>query len=647
MTPAASEVPLNRLHFNPSINARTGVPDEGIDQLIASIAALGLLQPLIVRRSDVAYGYYQVVAGSRRLTALNILAERGALEADRPIPVTVCDGDDDEAREISLAENVIREPMHPVDQYEAFSRQADAGRSPVEIASRFGVAERLVRQRIALGALHPDIRAAWRAGTIRSDAAEAFTLARDPMHQKQVYLRLETAGNLYGSHIRAALGANTDAGSALKLVGLDAYRAAGGEVIEDLFGENSAISDPALAKRLAADIVQTECDRLVAEEGWSFALPRASIKDAWSWAKSEPSQKIEFTPAQLARKAQLGRLAELMLNSEGDWPNEQELSEAQRAALVSAWAALDPQIFHDDGIIDPDAIEEEIKAIDLAAAATAYSARQKKKAGCLVDFDDNGALQVTYGRIKPGAATNAKTAKGKKGQDPEEAADSARPGEEAATPEPPISATLRAALTAQRTLAAAATMRGDAHLALRACLAALETSSQSPIMIDSNGHASAERDDEEDIGADGSSAEFGARLARLQRLPEVAVLQRLASAVACAINLGIANIAAADALVAALDAEEFRREALEAFDPSSYFKGVNAELCNRALDEMGLPAKPRPKKKGELAELGAKEAMARRWLPIELRHPSDLKKPSLAQAMESAIAADEDAEAAE
>ena len=47
--------------------------------------------------------------------------------------------DGEDAAEISLAENIVRLPMHPADQFEAFKALADDGKGPEEIAARFGV----------------------------------------------------------------------------------------------------------------------------------------------------------------------------------------------------------------------------------------------------------------------------------------------------------------------------------------------------------------------------------------------------------------------------------------------------------------------------------------------------------------------------
>lgn len=644
MTPtSASTVPLNRLCFDPQINARVSGQADNIDELVASIDALGLLQPLRVRPAEDA-GDYLIVVGSRRLTALNKLADLGKIEPDEEIAVTICAADDEEAREDSLAENIVREPMHPVDQFEAFSRLSEAGKSIEKIATSFGVGERLVRQRIALGALHVDIRAAWRAGKISKDAAEAFTLARDPMHQKQIYLRLESESNLQGYHIRAALGANSDAGAALKLVGLDAYRAAGGEVIEDLFGDKSAISDPALAKRMAAEVVQTECKRLVEEDGWSFALPRA--KEHWSWARSQPSGKVEMTAEHVRRLDKISELTALVTDEDSDERSLDSFSPEERAEIEAAWDAFDPPIRHST-LTDSQALDDEMEAITSASTVGGFSARQKKKSGCVVDFTDQGVLQVTYGLLRPvDPKEEAKKAKAKKGVDPEPDATDGDQDDPpaAAAPEPAITQALCLALSQQRTQAAAAVLKHDAQLALRAMLATLETRFGSPLKITSNGYASSERDDAEDIDAEGNT-EFAARLARLCRLPDIAIRQRLASAIACSIDMvtndPTAKQGGADALVEALDPSEFTREALAVFDAPLYFKGVSLDLCNKAADEMGVAAKGRPKKKGELVPVLADKAKAHRWLPRELRHPSELKPKPLANAMLDAIEADD------
>ena len=100
-------------------NVRKTESDKNIEELAASISAHGLLQSLVVRKDK--RGRYAVVEGRRRLLALQSLAENGNIATTMPILCQVLD-DEVEAAEISLAENVQREPMHPADEFDAFKR---------------------------------------------------------------------------------------------------------------------------------------------------------------------------------------------------------------------------------------------------------------------------------------------------------------------------------------------------------------------------------------------------------------------------------------------------------------------------------------------------------------------------------------------
>ena len=103
-----------------------------------------------------------MVAGGRRLKALQALVEDKVLDADHPVPCLVR-ADDGEAGEVSLAENVVRIAMYPADQVVAFTKLADAGQSLSSIVARFGLSERLVEQRLRLGNAAPDLLDAYRA----------------------------------------------------------------------------------------------------------------------------------------------------------------------------------------------------------------------------------------------------------------------------------------------------------------------------------------------------------------------------------------------------------------------------------------------------------------------------------------------------
>ena len=105
--------------------------------MAASIYPHGLLQSLVARKDKP--GKYAVVARRRRLLALESLAESGSMKAQTPIPCHVLD-DEADATEISLAENVQREPMHPADEFDAFKALIDKGMPPADVAARVAAA---------------------------------------------------------------------------------------------------------------------------------------------------------------------------------------------------------------------------------------------------------------------------------------------------------------------------------------------------------------------------------------------------------------------------------------------------------------------------------------------------------------------------
>ena len=134
-------IPLDKLVKSPR-NVRRTPPSETADaELKASIAVHGLQQNLVVAPPN-GDGVHEVIAGGRRLAALKALQAEGKLPADCVVP---CFIRTENAAEISLAENIVRQAMHPADQFEAFAALVDTGETVPAIASRLGVSEKLVR----------------------------------------------------------------------------------------------------------------------------------------------------------------------------------------------------------------------------------------------------------------------------------------------------------------------------------------------------------------------------------------------------------------------------------------------------------------------------------------------------------------------
>ncbi len=153
-------------------------------RLVASIRAHGLIEPLVV--SPIEEGQYRVIAGNRRLAALREVF-RGE-DAKVSCVVRVAEGD--AAASLSLAENFAREPMHPLDEAEAFARLASVECKGVsDIATEFGVSQTYVRQRIKLAGLAEPIKVALRADEIGVGIAEVFA-AVPPERQRELWTEI-------------------------------------------------------------------------------------------------------------------------------------------------------------------------------------------------------------------------------------------------------------------------------------------------------------------------------------------------------------------------------------------------------------------------------------------------------------------------
>ena len=180
--PLIREIPLSRLALAPE-NVRKTPPDPEADaSLKASIAALNLMENLVVRPDEPGEDgaeRYAVVAGGRRLKAMQALVEDKVFDADHPVPCQVRSGDADPA-ELSLAENVIRIAMHPADQVVAFTKLVDAGQSVSAIAARFGASERVVEQRLRLGNAAPELLDRLPGRRDRPGSAEGLRRHRRP-----------------------------------------------------------------------------------------------------------------------------------------------------------------------------------------------------------------------------------------------------------------------------------------------------------------------------------------------------------------------------------------------------------------------------------------------------------------------------------
>lgn len=149
-------VPIARLRANPN-QPRQGF--EGLEELVASIQRVGVLEPLLVRRSE--HGF-QIVSGERRFRA----ARAAGLEE---LPCIVMDLDDARALEIALIENLQRQDLSPFEEAEGLQALIDQfGLTHDEIAARISKSRSTVTETLSLTAIPRQIRARLEAGDIRS-----------------------------------------------------------------------------------------------------------------------------------------------------------------------------------------------------------------------------------------------------------------------------------------------------------------------------------------------------------------------------------------------------------------------------------------------------------------------------------------------
>jgi len=259
-------IPLNRLKVS-SVNVRRTERAADVEALAASIQSHGLLQNLSVTADE--NGKYSVVAGGRRLAALKLLAKSGAIPKDFEVPCQLITKD--AAPEASLAENIHRVAMDPIDEADAFATLRGQGSAVDEIARRFGVTLRHVEQRLVLCRLSPKLRSAWKKRQLTLDAARAFCLVDDHERQEAVFKSMGKPITHVGS-VRARLMEDRMRASdpIVRFVGLEDYEAAGGAVRRDLFDADAVfIEDGALLSALAERKLKVAAEQY-RETGWGW-----------------------------------------------------------------------------------------------------------------------------------------------------------------------------------------------------------------------------------------------------------------------------------------------------------------------------------------------------------------------------------------
>ncbi|SMF34979.1 chromosome partitioning protein, ParB family [Azospirillum oryzae] len=380
---ASRDIPFNKLVLSQA-NVRKVKAGVSIEELAEDIARRTLLHSLAVRpvldAEGAETGVFEVPVGGRRFRALELLVKQKRMSKTQPVPCVVRTAG--LAEEDSLAENVQRAPLHPLDQFRAFQTLREAGLGEEEIAARFFVAPAVVKQRLKLAAVAPALLDAYAEDRMTLEQLMAFTVSGDHARQEQVWEALSRAYSREPYQIRRLLteGAVRASDKRALFVGVEAYEAAGGAVMRDLFqlqhDDGGWLQDPALLDRLVAEKLEAEA-ATVRAEGWTWV----EVALAFPYGHSRGLRRLTGEPVPLseAEQATYDALHAEYERLEGSEPAQAEELDAVARRLAE--------------------IDTELRALE--ERPLVYETAEVARAGVFVSVDVEGGLQVDRGYVRP------------------------------------------------------------------------------------------------------------------------------------------------------------------------------------------------------------------------------------------------------
>jgi ParB family chromosome partitioning protein len=468
---SSRDIPLNKLILSQS-NVRRANAGVSIEELAEDIARRGcLLQSLNVRpmldADGAETGMFEVPAGGRRFKALQLLVQQKRLVKTAPVPCVVRDlATKIPAEADSLAENVQRAPLHPLDQFRAFQALREKGQSEEDIAAAFFVGVNVVKQRLRLAAVSEKLLDVYAEDGISLEQLMAFAVTTDHARQEQVWEALQRSYSQEPYQIRRMLTERTIRGSDKRalFVGLEAYEAAGGVVMRDLFQQDDGgwLENVALLDSLVADKLKAEAEKIAAE-GWKWI----EVDVDFPYGHTHHLRELEGTPTDLTAEEQ-----------------------ATLDALKAEYAKLEAEYENADEL--PDEVDARLGEIETALAGLedrprSYDAAGIARAGAFISIGSDGSLSVDRGYVRPEDEPASTEADGERasgtqtgpGSEPETPAvqravitigGQAEPEEDEDDAIKPLPDRLLSELTAYRTLALRDAVANDPRVAMTALL---------------------------------------------------------------------------------------------------------------------------------------------------------------------------------
>lgn len=375
------DIPFDKLVLSQS-NVRRIKAGVSIEELAEDIARRTLLQSLTVRpvldEDGKETGMYEVPAGGRRYRALELLVKRKRLAKTAPVPCVIREGGI--AEEDSLAENIQRAPLHPLDQFRAFLALREKGQSEEEIAAVFFVSVPVVKQRLRLASVSPKLLEIYAEDGMTLDQLMAFTVNGDHERQEQVFEKLSQSYSKEPYAIRRMLteGSVRASDKRAQFIGIETYVEAGGAVLNDLFQSDDGgwLENVALIDRLVAENLDREAEAIRAE--------------GWKWIEVAP----DFPYGHTYGLRQL-RGEEVPLTDE---------EEASRYALKAEYDKLEETYAEADEL--PDEVDQRLAEIETALEGfevrpVRFDPDEIARAGAFVSIDRVGNLRVERGFVRP------------------------------------------------------------------------------------------------------------------------------------------------------------------------------------------------------------------------------------------------------
>ena len=381
---SSRDIPFNKLVLSQS-NVRRIKAGVSIEDLAQSIARRGLIQSLHVRPvldgEGQETGMFEVPAGGRRYRALELLMKQKRLNKTQAVPCVVSDASSGIlAEEISLAENDERVPPHPLDQFRAFAAMRDKGMTEGAIAAAFLIDVNVVKQRLRLAAVSPKLLEIFAEDGMEMKQLMAFTVSQDHARQEQVWETIRSGWQKDSWHIKRLLTETTVSASDKRavFVGLEAYEAAGGVVLRDLFAsdEGGWLQDIGLLDRLVADKLKATAEEIAAE-GWKWVEANVSLP----YGVSNGLRRISGTTIDMTEEDQ-----------------------ATRNALQAEYDRLHGEYEEADEL--PDDVDARLGELEAALEAfenrpVTYDPTEVAIAGVFVSIDTHGSLVVDRGYVRP------------------------------------------------------------------------------------------------------------------------------------------------------------------------------------------------------------------------------------------------------